>query len=233
MSQPNHPEARTRPGGTYETPTLLPTAGQERTYALIVAGIPLLLILLITVLPSLASANTGSSGSSGSSDGAGGAWFASPSAEYPSEQYPTEEYTGTDDDTGLWVPSAGPTGTVTSSGTADPGASPTGTGLSDGPDATVLAYYDAINAHDFETAWELGGKNLGDGGYQAFVLGYQDTARAEPTVESVDGDTVTVSLVAEGTDGTQKSYRGTYTVVDGVITSGSMEPTGESGAATP
>ncbi|WP_340379864.1 hypothetical protein U5640_30980 [Streptomyces sp. SS7] len=232
MSQPIHPDARTRPGGTYETPTLLPAAGQERTYALIVAGIPLLLILLITVLPSLASADTGSSGSSGSSGvsgGAGGGWYAPPSEEeystepypsdpYPTEPYPSEEYTGTDDDSGQGVPSPSPSETVT----------PTG-----GPDATVLAYYDAINAQDYETAWELGGKNLGDGGYQAFVLGYQDTARAEPTVESVDGDTVTVGLVAEGTDGTRTTYRGTYTVEDGVITSGSMEPTGQSGAATP
>ncbi|MEU1510794.1 hypothetical protein ABZ490_01320 [Streptomyces sp. NPDC005811] len=235
MSQPNHPDDRTRPGSVYEAPTLLPTAGQERTYALIVAGIPLLLILLISVLPSLASADTGSSGSSGASDGTGGAWWASPSAAYsgeqypteqdptdpyPSEAYPTEEYTGTDDDSGLWGTSPSPSGSVSPSG---------------GPDATVLAYYDAVNARDYETAWELGGKNLGDaGGYQGFVLGYQDTARAEVTVESVDGDTVTVGLLAEGTDGTQKSYRGTYTVVDGVITSGSMDPVGsESGAATP
>ncbi|MER5436190.1 hypothetical protein [Streptomyces sp. NPDC002588] len=229
MNHVQHPvdATGTRPGGTYEAPSLLPTAGQERTYALLIAGIPLLLILLVAVLPSLVS---GGSGSSGAADGPGGGWYAGPTASYSADgpeddPFPSETVrTDSVDSPDPWA--ATPSDSAGPSDTADPTAGPTGVGTSAGPGATVEQFYDAINARDFETAWDLGGKNLGDPGYEAFVSGYAETRHADVVVESVQDDTVSVSLSAELNDGRQESYSGEYTVVDGVITGGSMSRTG-------
>ncbi|WAP60236.1 hypothetical protein [Streptomyces sp. S465] len=94
----------------------------------------------------------------------------------------------------------------------------------DGPDATVTSYFDAINEGDYTTAWNLGGKNL-DNSYSAFVSGFSETQRDEVTIVSVQGDTVSVDLVSFQTDGTQRSFTGTYTVRDGVITEADMRRT--------
>ncbi|MFF5184946.1 hypothetical protein ACFY30_14350 [Streptomyces sp. NPDC000345] len=235
MDHAHHPvdATGTRPGGTYEAPSLLPAAGQERTYALLIAGLPLLLILLVGVLPSLTSGDPESSGAAGGQDRG---WYAQPTSPYEADEadgseadpLPSEDpETGGADGPDLWA--ATPTD---GEGTADPATSPTGVEEPTGsattadPESTVEKFYDAVNARDFETAWDLGGKNLGDGDYATFVSGYDRTRRSDVVVESVDGDTVSVSLSAELTDGTQQSFEGEYTVVDGVITGGSMSPTG-------
>ncbi len=90
-----------------------------------------------------------------------------------------------------------------------------------GPAETVTRFFDAINRRDYDTAWELGGKNL-DPSYSSFVAGFATTQRDDVTITSVDGETVSVNLLALQTDGTQKSYSGRYTVVDGVITRATM-----------
>src|SRR5215475_5263555 len=83
--------------------------------------------------------------------------------------------------------------------------------------ATVRAYYAAINDHRYARAWRLGGRNTGQT-YHAFVSGFAGTAHDTVTIQSVSGDVVTAQLAAQQTDGTVKTYRGTYTVEGGVIT---------------
>jgi hypothetical protein len=85
------------------------------------------------------------------------------------------------------------------------------------PDQVVENFYDAINAHDYQTAWALlGGNKLGQT-YQQFVAGFARTADDALSITGVNGDTVTVELVATQDDGSIRTYRGTYTVQSGRI----------------
>ncbi|MEV0602846.1 excalibur calcium-binding domain-containing protein [Streptomyces sp. NPDC050315] len=93
--------------------------------------------------------------------------------------------------------------------------------------ATVEAYFDAINAGDYAQAWALGGKNLG-GSYSAFVEGLADTVQDTVQILGVDGGVVSVHLDALQTDGSVRSFAGTYTVADGVITGASIRDVGGS-----
>ncbi len=86
-----------------------------------------------------------------------------------------------------------------------------------GPAATVSAYIAAINSHHYGRAWELGGRNSSVS-YPTFVEGFGTTAKDTLIILSVSGNVVTAELVAQQTDGTVKTYRGTYTVDGGVIT---------------
>jgi len=86
-----------------------------------------------------------------------------------------------------------------------------------GPAATVRAYYTAINNKDYARAWSLGARNIGQP-YQSFVNGYNTTARDTVTILSVTGNVVTAHLSALQTDGTVRTFQGTYTIQDGVIT---------------
>src|SRR5882757_2285380 len=96
----------------------------------------------------------------------------------------------------------------------------------------VVAYFNAINAHDYQAAWDLGGKNLG-GSYAAFAAGFADTV--SDTVHIVDNTntTVRITLDALQTDGSVKSFAGTYTVRGGEIVGASVRQAAQqSGAAT-
>ena len=86
-----------------------------------------------------------------------------------------------------------------------------------GPAATVEAYIRAINDHNYQRAWSLGGRNTGLS-YPRFVQGFDQTLRDNLTVVSVAGGVVTVRLDAVQVDGTVKHFHGSYTVQDGVIT---------------
>jgi Helix-turn-helix domain len=85
------------------------------------------------------------------------------------------------------------------------------------PTTALRAYVAAINGHDYARAWRLGGHNTG-GSYASFVSGFNGTAKDKLTIVSVSGDVVTARLSARQTDGTVKTYQGTYTVHHGVIT---------------
>jgi serine/threonine-protein kinase len=87
-----------------------------------------------------------------------------------------------------------------------------------GPASTVRAYIRAINAHEYHRAWALGGINTGQS-YSQFVQGFTGTAHDTLTIQSVSGGVVTAQLQALQTDGTVKTFQGTYTVSNGVITS--------------
>lgn len=89
---------------------------------------------------------------------------------------------------------------------------------------TVIAYYDAINRRDFLTAWNLGGQRLAKGGTLAsYAKGYATTSWATLTVTSVSGNTVYVDLSARQTDGSLRTFSGSYTVSSGAITGANMK----------
>jgi len=84
------------------------------------------------------------------------------------------------------------------------------------PAGTVQAYYAAISGHHYARAWRLGGRNSGTS-YPNFVSGYATTQHDTVTILSVSGNVVTARVAALQTDGTVKTYQGTYTVSNRVI----------------
>ncbi|MCX5213401.1 DUF4352 domain-containing protein [Kitasatospora sp. NBC_00240] len=110
-----------------------------------------------------------------------------------------------------------PQATGAPSGASPPAASAGGAGApAADARATVEAYYAAVNAKDYPTAWALGGKNL-NSSYQDFKAGFASTARDNLTVTSVNGPVVGVVLDAVQNDGGHRVFAGTYTVRGGVI----------------
>ncbi len=87
------------------------------------------------------------------------------------------------------------------------------------PRAVVEAYFAAINAHDWRTVWQLGGKNLGSS-YSVMVAGFQDTSHDVITSMTADGDAVTVRIRAYETTGAVQVYALSYTVSGSVIARG-------------
>jgi hypothetical protein len=84
------------------------------------------------------------------------------------------------------------------------------------PESVVRAYFDAINTKDYQRAWALGGKNVGQS-YEEFTAGFASTDRDDVAVLSVQGNVVTAELTAFQTDGTMRKFRGTYTVAGEAI----------------
>ncbi|MFC1429224.1 hypothetical protein ACEZDB_00925 [Streptacidiphilus sp. N1-3] len=92
-------------------------------------------------------------------------------------------------------------------------------------EAVVDAYYAAINAGDFRTAWNLGGENL-DSSYDHFVNGFSGTVADTVNVTGSQGNTVSVRLDAVQSDGSDRTFAGSYTVRGGRITAASIAATG-------
>ncbi|MEY9904968.1 hypothetical protein ABIA35_001184 [Catenulispora sp. MAP12-49] len=111
-----------------------------------------------------------------------------------------------------------PSGT-SSSAPAAPAVTPSQ--ASQDPASVVSAFYAAINAQDYATAWKLGGDNLGSS-YSAFASGFAGTAHDSLTITGVQGNTVNVHLEALQTDGSTKVYDGFYLVGNGQITEGRL-----------
>ncbi len=88
------------------------------------------------------------------------------------------------------------------------------------PAATVKAYFKAINQHRFTDAWHLAGSR---GLLSTFTAGYTGTAHDAVTILSVNGQMVSVHLRALQTNNTVKSYAGSYTVSNGVITAATVK----------
>lgn len=113
-----------------------------------------------------------------------------------------------------WTPASGfaaQTAEWLVNGSASPSVEP-----SADPAGTVRAYFAAITSRDYALAWKLGGKNTGSS-YSGFVSGLSTTASDTVTILSVSGDVVTARLTALQTDGTVKTFQGTYTAENGVI----------------
>jgi hypothetical protein len=201
----------------YRDVGLIPSAGPARTWGLTVIGAPLLLILLLGLIGGLTHDDSGATGAAGPYSG-----FGTQAPAWP-QSSPTTAYASATPDAALPgdVFSASPesaTATATS-----PTATATATAAAE-PQAVVVAYFDAINNRDYQTAWDLGGKNL-DADYASFASGFATTQRDTITVVSVQGAVVRLVLDALATDGTSRSYDAAYTVHDGEITSGTATPT--------
>jgi hypothetical protein len=87
--------------------------------------------------------------------------------------------------------------------------------------SVVNDYFGAINAHDYAHAWALGGKNF-NSSYSSFVSGFADTSADVVTILDAGPSSVSLHLDAVQTDGTVKSFEGTYTVSGGEITKASV-----------
>ena len=87
--------------------------------------------------------------------------------------------------------------------------------------AVVQQFYQDITDDRYAAAWALGGKNLDNGvDYDRWVAGYATTASIDLTTYGHWSDgTVYASLTALQTDGTVRTYQGTYTVANGQIVS--------------
>ncbi|MFE0372480.1 hypothetical protein [Streptomyces tendae] len=219
--------------GSYPAPGLALTPGPLRNQALTVIAIPFVLIVVLAVVL----ATTGPDDGAPSTDGLYGSgalpdWGSgttddsttddstsddgtNPDGTYGDGTYGDDPYEDDTYDGGTY--GDGTTDDTTTDDTATDGATTDETG----PEATVTAYFDAINNRDFAAAWELGGKNLNQD-YDTFVAGFATTQRDDLTVTGTSGDDVSVTVVAWETDGTQTTYEGTYTVSGGVITSADM-----------
>ncbi|MFJ4410079.1 excalibur calcium-binding domain-containing protein [Streptomyces sp. NPDC088910] len=127
-------------------------------------------------------------------------------------------------------PPATPTPTPTAPTTTTT-ATATATATATDPTTVVSDYFAAINARDFGRAWALGGKNVSSS-YSAFVNGFSSTSEDVVTVLASTPTTVTVHLDATQTDGTVKSFEGTYSVDGGRITGASVHAVPGSGAET-
>jgi hypothetical protein len=225
VPDPVQPRPARRPNTKAAGITLAP--GPGRVAALMVVGVPLLIIMVIGVV---------TKGGGGGTPGYGGL----PAGGY-SQPVTTTQASDSQDPAppvaeGVSYSSSPVSSPVVSSpvvsspvvsspAAVTPSATDTATDAASGPAATVRAAYEAVNRHDYAAAYALG---LGTPGqsYASFLAGYQGTASVALTITGVDGDTVTVTLTATQEDGSQQTYGGTYTVSDGHILSAQIQQTG-------
>ena len=96
------------------------------------------------------------------------------------------------------------------------------------PGSVVMQYYQDVSDGDYPAAWALGGDNLSGGvGYSTWVAGYQNTT-ASISITSYgtwSSSKVWADISAVQLDGSVKTYSGTYTVWDGVITAADITQT--------
>jgi Protein kinase domain len=116
---------------------------------------------------------------------------------------------------------------VTVTKTVPPSNGP-GTG-SQSPAVTVREYFAAINHHRYLLAWRLTNEHET---FATFKAGYAGTQHDALTIDQINGNVVSASLVAAQTDGTVKTFHGTYTVTNGVISATDVQP-GPWPSATP
>ena len=99
--------------------------------------------------------------------------------------------------------------------------------------AVVRQFYQDINNQNYSGAWALGGSVIGGGSYSGWVAGYATTVSVRVgTFSAYGSNQVQTSLYAVQTDGSTKSYEGTYTVSGGVIVAANIVQTGATGPGT-
>ena len=92
--------------------------------------------------------------------------------------------------------------------------------------AVVMQFYQDLSNHDYADAWSLGGDNIGGSDYNGWAAGYATTASITVTSYGTWNDgTVWADISALQTDGTTRTYSGTYTVANGVIVSANITQT--------
>lgn len=191
------------------------------------------LIALIVVLGSAA----GGCASTATGSAAQPSGSPSPTSTQSSSAKPSTPSTPTTQATPS-TPKAPPTTTVTvtkppPAPAATTATSPTATPAptAQDPEAVVSAFYAAINAQDYATAWKLGGSNLGSS-YSDFAAGFAGTVHDSLTITGVQGSTVDVHLEALESDGSTKVYDGFYIVGNGAITEGRLSQSATTVAPT-
>ena len=114
-------------------------------------------------------------------------------------------------------PGIGPTTPVTASSPASPSSQSSSARVRNSPVAVVSAYYDAVNNHHYATAYRLNRPAQKIGSYESFKQGFAGTKHVDLTITDVSGDLVSFDLTAAQTDGTVKTFTGTYTIRNGKI----------------
>jgi hypothetical protein len=120
-----------------------------------------------------------------------------------------------------------PTAATTTPASAPPAPAPAQPAKTN-PSAVVDQFYQDITNGDYSAAWALGGSNLAGGeSYADWEAGYSGTTASIDisSYGSFSGDTVWADLAATQDDGSVKTYYGTYTVTNGVITSADIRET--------
>lgn len=94
-------------------------------------------------------------------------------------------------------------------------------------EAVVDQFYQDITNHEYAAAWALGGDNVSGGvGYSQWVAGYATTASITlGTYSEFNATTVNAEIIATQSDGSVRTYQGTYTVINGVIATASVART--------
>ena len=136
---------------------------------------------------------------------------------------PPARHTVTKRITATGTPNSGPSTTPENTPTQTPTHHAT---LPAGPAGTVDAFFQAINNHDYARAYDLNTSVHATQDYQQFKAGYAGTAHDTVTITGVSGDTVSVNLVADQTDGSTKTFSGSYVVQNGTIVESSIQQTG-------
>ena len=90
--------------------------------------------------------------------------------------------------------------------------------------SVVQEYYSDINGSHYTDAWELLSASMQRkmGPERRWQQGYNTTAKVQVTKKSEFGDKVYVGISADQTDGSTKTYSGSYTVDNGEITGASI-----------
>lgn len=85
----------------------------------------------------------------------------------------------------------------------------------------VREYYAAIAKSDFPSAWSLLSPSMQSslGPYSKWSAGYQGTSQITVTKVKESGQSVTVTITAQQSDGSTSSYQGYYMADNGEITS--------------
>jgi tRNA A-37 threonylcarbamoyl transferase component Bud32 len=123
-------------------------------------------------------------------------------------------------------PQRGPTTPVTASSSGSPTSQSSSAPVLHGPVSVVTAYYDAVNNHDYATAYRLNvPARKKSGSYAAFKEGFTGTQHVYLAITSVSGHQVSFNLRAEQTNGTVKTYTGTYIVRNGEIADANVSRT--------
>ncbi|HEX3782110.1 MAG TPA: hypothetical protein VHX38_20795 [Pseudonocardiaceae bacterium] len=200
--------------------------GPVRTRALIFVGIPLALILVFAVIvPAISSAGSADTSYNDSSGQLPGNVFGGDPATTSTAQQPVAPFYASQPSEPTEPPQTSAGEPLFPVGGTSASESETTTSTDDsGPDGVVTQYFAAITSHDYATAWALGGKNI-DHSYSDFTAGFADTESDSPTILSVNGDMVSINLLALNTDGSQHTYTGSFTVDGGVITAAHLVAT--------
>jgi hypothetical protein len=213
------PRRRSDPyGRVLPAPRLFPDDPVVRRNTVLILLAPLALIGVLVLVLHLATSSSEPSYDGGlqNSNGVGG--YPTYGAQDTTDAYGDGDGDGeaSAEDTSGDDATSDDTATATDTSGEDGLGTGTPTPTATGPAGVVQQYFAAINQQDYQTAWQLGGDNLGES-YQDYSSGFSDTEEDDLTVDEVDGDVVTGDLTAHNDDGSVQTFSGTFTVDGGVI----------------